>query len=109
MDLLEQFKTWVFVASLAMFGGLIDAIRRYRNGGEEMEFTAWFIRTVGDLLIASFAGLIAFWMIVEATGTHELTGFMCAAISMSGYLGGKAIDIFAAIWEAIAKNSVGGK
>lgn len=106
MDLFEQFKTWMFVASLAMFGGLVDAVRRYKHGGEEMAFTAWFVRTVGDLLIASFAGLITFWSLVDATGTHEFTGFMCAAVSIAGYLGGKAIDIFAAIWEAVARKSI---
>ncbi len=41
--------------------------------------------------LAMFAGLISFWMLVETTGTHELAGFMCAAISMSGYLGARRL------------------
>lgn len=103
-DLAAQVKTWLLVALLSMFGGIVDAIRRYHKEGTKMSLGAWIMKTVGDLFIASFAGFLTFWLYQDFTGSAEMTGILCASVSMSGYLGGKAIDIFTAAWERVLDN-----
>ena len=103
-DLIAQIKTWALVAALSMFGGMVDAIRRYPKEGTKMSLSGWMIKTLGDLFIASFAGFLTFWLYLDFTGSKEMTGILCASVSMSGYLGGKAIDIFTAAWERVISN-----
>lgn len=109
MDFKNHFYTWLLVAMLAMFGGFVDSVRRYKNGGEEMAISKWALRTVGDMVISLFAGFLTFWIFVGNGGTVELTGWMCACIAMAGNLGGKAIDIFAVAWKVAAEKSLGDK
>lgn len=106
-NLIAQIKTWALVAALSMFGGMVDAIRRYPKEGIKMSLSGWVIKTLGDLFIASFAGFLTFWLYLDFTGSNEMTGILCASVSMSGYLGGKAIDIFTAAWERVISNRSG--
>lgn len=108
---MEEWKnglwTWLLVAALSVFGGLADAIARYQKDGIQLPFRLWLIKTCGDLFIASFAGFMTFWLYMHFYETTEMTGLLCAAVSMAGYLGGKAIDIFAGAWESIARSKTG--
>ncbi len=101
----EYMKTLVIVAFLSMFGGLVDAIMRYRAEGKRMSFKNLMLKTALDLVLAAFAGAVTFWIMEYVTGGNKLNGLMCATIAMSGYLGGKAIDIAATAWQSIIKAS----
>lgn len=103
---LDYMGTLAIVVLLSMFGGLIDSIMRYRRDGQDLPAKTLLLKTFFDLLIAAFAGALTFWVMEYMTDSRELNGLMCAAISLSGYLGGNAINIAAATWKAVLENSV---
>ena len=111
-DGLQEYKqliaTWTMVIALSVFGGLADAIMRYRREGVRMPLQYFLLKIFCDLFIAAFAGVLAFFGVWHFTNSYELTAGACMAISLSGYLGGNAINIFASIWEAAIKTKTGG-
>ena len=104
----QQLAMWALVIGLSVFGGLADAIMRYQREGIRLPLKYFLIKIFCDLFIAAFAGVLAFFGVWHFTNSYELTPGACMAISLSGYLGGNAINIFASIWEAAIKTKTGG-
>ena len=70
---------------------------------EKPSLWEWAFKTFADLLIASFAGLLTYWLMAHE-GSVVMSNMLCAAVAMAGYLGGKAIDILAVVWQAVVTN-----
>ena len=111
-DALQDYKeiiaTWAMVIGLSMFGGLADAIMRYRREGVRMPIQFFLLKICCDLFLSAFAGVIAYLGVWHFSSSPTLTAASGIAIALSGYLGGNAINIFATIWEAILKSKTGG-
>ncbi|UOO89145.1 phage holin family protein [Vitreoscilla massiliensis] len=112
LDGLMEYKsiivTWLMVIGLSMFGGLADAIMRYRREGIRMPIHYFLLKIGCDLFLSAFAGVIAYLGAWHFSSSPELSAASGIAIALSGYLGGNAINIFATIWEAILKSKTGG-
>ena len=64
-DALQDYKeiiaTWAMVIGLSMFGGLADAIMRYRREGVRMPIQFFLLKICCDLFLSAFAGVIAYF------------------------------------------------
>lgn len=77
--------TYVYVAGLAAWGGLVSWLRK-RRAGEVRPFN--FMELVGELVTSAFAGVITFWL-CEYTATPPL--ITAALVGISGHMGSRAI------------------
>lgn len=100
-DFIEQLITYCIVIAIASFAGVVKAIRKYQKVGGSMSLKTLLIKACGDIIIAIFAGLMMFFWLQGNEVHTVLTAKYAFFISIAAYMGGQAIDIFVAIWQAI--------
>ncbi|WNA15519.1 hypothetical protein [Acinetobacter phage HFM1] len=100
-DFIEQLITYCFVIAIATFAGVVKAIRKYQKVGGSMSLKTLLIKACGDIVIAIFSGLMMFLWLQRGVASLSLTPEFAFYISIAAYMGGQAIDIFVAIWQAI--------
>lgn len=77
--------TYSWVAVLAMWGGIVSFMRKYREGVvRPFNFT----ELIGELMTSAFIGILTFWL-CEWSGTPPLLS--AALIGISGHMGSRAI------------------
>ena len=106
-DYIEQVVTYCIVVTIATFAGVVKAIRKYQKVGNSMSIKTLLLKACADIIVAIFAGLMMFLWLQGETYT-PLTAKAAFYISIAAYMGGQAIDIFVAIWQAI-HDKTGGK
>ena len=77
--------TYVWVAALSAWGGVVGWIRKRRDG-HARPFS--FTELVGEIMTSAFAGVLTFWL-CEAAGFNPL--ITAALIGISGHMGSRAI------------------
>lgn len=97
--------TYVWVIALAMFGGLVAFIRRLNVATKSVPLKTIFLKLIGELAIAAFAGLLTFWL-CQSWGLDGTMSALC--VGVSGHMGGKAIDGIGRVWLAAIKDKGGG-
>jgi hypothetical protein len=96
--MLMPILTYIWVALIAMFGGLVSFIRRLNKRNTPMPMRRLFITLVGELVISAFAGLITYWL-CQYWGLHP--ALTAVFVATSGHLGGKSIDAIGRIWMGV--------
>lgn len=80
--------TYVWVMLLSSWGGLVNYLKRVREGRSQ-RFN--FMELVGEIVTAAFAGIITFWL-CEASNFAPL--ITAALVGVSGHMGSRAIYFF---------------
>jgi hypothetical protein len=79
------FITYVWVAGLSMWGGLVSFIRKVKEGSTHM----FSIRELlGELVTSAFAGIMTFWLCEAAQMNPLITA---ALVGISGHMGSRTI------------------
>ncbi len=92
--------TYFWVIGISMFGGLASFIIKLNNSTESVPLVKLFLRLIGELIVAGFAGVATFFL----CQAWQLDGMYTAfAVAVSGHLGAKAIDGLTLIWRNILK------
>ena len=94
--------TWLWVVGLSILGGLASFIRELNQPTKPLSLGKIFIKLIGELVIAAFAGLLTFFL-CRAWGLSN--AWTAVLVSVSGHLGSRAIDGIADIWINILKNA----
>jgi len=94
--------TWLWIIGLSLLGGLASFIRKLNQPTKPISLSRIFIKLSGELVIAAFAGLLAFFL-CRAWGLSN--SWTAVLIGVSGHLGSRAIDGIADIWMGILKNA----
>ena len=98
--------TYLWVLGVSMFGGLASFIIKLNQSTESLPIGRLFIKLIGELIVAGFAGVATFFL----CQAWELDGMYTAfAVAVSGHLGAKAIDGLASIWRVVMKVDNNGK
>jgi drug/metabolite transporter (DMT)-like permease len=80
--------TYGWVLLLAGLGGVVNFVRRIREG----ESNKWNLaELIGEIATSAFAGLITFYL-CEAANISHLIG--AALVGISGHMGSRAIFLF---------------
>ena len=90
--------TYLWVALIAMFGGLVSFIRKLNKRTVPMPLRRLFLTLAGELVISAFAGLITYWL-CQYWGLHQ--AMTAVFVATSGHLGGKSIDAIGHIWMGV--------
>lgn len=106
-ELAEQVITYCIVITIAAFAGVVKAIRKYQKESNTMSLKTLLIKGVLDIVIAIFAGLMMFLWLQGDDPHAVLTAKRAFYISIAAYMGGQAIDVFVAIWQAVHDKSRG--
>ena len=92
--------TYLWVLAISMFGGLASFIIKLNQSTEKQPLGILFIKLIGELLVAGFAGMATFFL-CQAWGLDGM--YTAFAVAVSGHLGAKAIDGLAGIWRTLLK------
>jgi len=98
---IEQLLTYCIVITLAGFAGVVKAIRKYQKVGKTMSIKTLLLKGLLDIVVAIFAGLMMFLWLQGSSTYTVLTAQYAFYISIAAYMGGQAIDVFVAIWQAV--------
>lgn len=73
------------VLSLAIWGGVINYMRRMRSARVP---TFSIVELIGEVATSGFAGILVFWL-CEAAGVHAL--ITAATVGVAGHIGGRSL------------------
>lgn len=85
--------TYLWVAGLSAWGGVVGYIRKMKNGTLP-RFS--FAELIGDIVTSGFVGVVTFWL-CEAAGIHGLV--TAALVGISGHMGSRALFTFEKYFE----------
>ena len=93
--------TYLTVFIIACFGGIVDFLEKLHKAEVKPPMKTVLFNLLVKLTSSSFAGLIMFWFLQSrsANGVVILNGWSAISISISGYLGITALNIFVSIWR----------
>ena len=102
--------TYLTVFIIACFGGIVDFLEKLHKAKVKPPMKTVLFNLLVKLMSSSFAGLIMFWFLQSRSenGIVILNGWSAISISISGYLGITALNIFVSIWRT-AYDKRGGK
>lgn len=90
-----SFFTYLWIAALSMWGGVVRIIRENTFGGKtKLEIARIFLF---ELITSGFAGVLTFYL-CEAAGFQPL--YTAAMTSIAGYMGGRSLAVIEAIYKA---------
>jgi hypothetical protein len=95
-DHADKFAMFSMCIAIAMFGSVAKYVSRVR-AGEKFSLAAM----VGECFMAGFSGTLMFLVCSEFEFSVYVTGFMAG---MSGYIGGKAMELFESSFVAMMEN-----
>ena len=93
--------TYLTVFIIACFGGIVDFLEKLHKAEVKPPMKTVLFNLLVKLTSSSFAGLIMFWFLQSRSenGIVILNGWSAISISISGYLGITALNIFVSIWR----------
>lgn len=91
--------TYVWVSMLSIWGGIVNWLRKRREG-QTRPFNV--NELIGEIITSAFAGMLTFWL-CEAAGISPL--ITAALVGISGHMGSRAIYQM----ESWAETKLGGK
>ena len=93
--------TYLTVFVMACFGGIVDFLEKLHKAKVKPPMKTVLFNLLVKLTSSSFAGLIMFWFLQSRSenGVVILNGWSAISISISGYLGITALNIFVSIWR----------
>lgn len=99
----EAVATYLTVLILACFGGVVDFLNKLHSSTEKKPMKSILFSLLVKLLSSAFAGLIMFWFLQARSDNGQviLNGWSAISISISGYLGIAALNVFVSIWHSI--------
>ena len=93
-------STYLWVLAISMCGGWSSFIIKLNQSTQKQPLGILFIRLIGELLVAGFAGMATFFL-CQAWGLDGM--YTAFAVAVSGHLGAKAIDGLTGIWRTVIK------
>ena len=85
--------TWGWVIFLAVWGGVVNFLRKVRDG-ESRKFN--FTELIGEICTSGFVGVMTF-LLCEAASTDQL--LTAVLVGISGHMGAKAIRFLELVVE----------
>lgn len=91
------------VLILACFGGMVDFLEKLHKTEVKPPMRTILFNLFVKLMSSAFAGLLMFWILEWRSDGNAvvLNGLSAMSISISGYLGIQAVNIFSNIFKAI--------
>lgn len=88
--------TYITVLILACFGGVVDFLEKLHKAEVKPPMKTILFNLLVKLMSSAFAGLLMFWLLQwkSTNGVVVLSDFSAMAISVSGFLGIQAVNIF---------------
>lgn len=98
----EAVATYLTVLILACFGGVVDFLEKLHKAEVKPPMKSILFSLIVKLMSSAFAGLIMFWFLQSRSdnGIVILSGWSAISISISGYLGITALNVFVSIWQS---------
>ena len=95
--------TYVTVLILSCFGGMVDFLNKLHKADVKPPMKTILFSLFVKLMSSAFAGLLMFWILEWKSddGVVVLSGLSAMSISISGYLGIQAVNIFTSIFRNI--------
>ena len=102
--------TYLTVLILACFGGVVDFVEKLHKMDVKPPMSTIIFSLFAKLMSSAFAGLIMFWLLQSRAdnGIVVLNGWSAISISISGYLGITALNVFISMWQTFYSNYKGG-
>ena len=88
--------TYIIVFGVSFLAGLVRFIRKLNESTEPQPLAKIMLRFAGEQVVATFAGLLTFWICLYLGWSMTVTVVM---ISLSAHMGGKAIDTYTDLRE----------
>lgn len=88
--------TYIIVFGVSFLAGLVRFIRKLNEATEPQPLAKIMLRFAGEQVVATFAGLLTFWICLYLGWSMTVTVVM---ISISAHMGGKAIDTYTDLRE----------
>ena len=95
--------TYLTVLILACFGGVVDFLEKLHKTEVKPPMKTILFSLLVKLTSSAFAGLLMYWILEwrADNGVVVLSGLSAMSISISGYLGIQAVNIFSNIFRSI--------
>lgn len=90
--------TYLWVLILSMWGGVVRIVLDLRRGTKSVKKA--FLFFIGEMSVSGFAGVLTFFLL-ESFGVQPL--YTAVMTGIAGYMGGRAVSGFEAIYQAARK------
>lgn len=99
--------TYVTVLILACFGGVVDFLEKLHRTEVKPPMKTILFSLLVKLMSSAFAGLLMYWILEwrADNGVVVLSGLSAMSISISGYLGIQAVNIFINMFRSLYDKS----
>lgn len=94
IDWVREILPYLSTILLSAWGGIVNYLTNINRKGEKFSL----MRLAGELVIASFAGIITFFMCSHTSMPDSLAA---ALIAISGHMGTRAVQGFESVYKRI--------